>query len=109
MNKGGLTAALAGFAPVVMGVLPPLVLEDTYGDVVVPGSAHLHLPTGEVDVTLRSVAPTDEPSVPPLSIRISRADWIPPAEVVESPRTTSLVAGDHRVRVWVVRIAQEAD
>ena len=109
MNKGGLTAALAGFAPVVMGVLPPLVLEDTYGDVVVPGSAHLHLPTGEVDVTLRSVAPTDEPSVPPLSIRISRADWIPPAEVVESPRTTSLVAGDHRVRVWVVRIAQAAD
>jgi hypothetical protein len=60
-------------------------------------------------VTLRSVAPTDEPSVPPLSIRISRADWIPPAEVVESPRTTSLVAGDQRVRVWVVRIAQEAE
>jgi hypothetical protein len=109
VNKGGLTAALAGFALVVMGVLPPLVLEDTYGDVVVPGSAHLHLPTGEVDVTLRSAAPTDEPSVPPLSIRISRADGIPPAEVVENPRTTSLVAGDQRVRVWVVRIAQEAD
>ena len=92
-----------------MGVLPPLVLEDTYGDVVVPGSAHPHLPTGEVDVTLRSAAPTDEPSVPPLSIRISRADGIPPAEVVENPRTTSLVAGDQRVRVWVVRIAQAAD
>ena len=109
MNKGGLTAAFAGFALVVMGVLPPLVLEDTYGDVAVPGSANLHLPAGEVDVTLRSVAPTDEPSVPPLSIRIIRTRWDPPAEVVESPRTTSLIFGDKRVRVWVVRTSQEAD
>jgi hypothetical protein len=109
VNKGGLTAALAGFALVVMGVLPPLVLEDTFGDVAVPGSAHLRLPAGEVDVTLRSVAPTDDWSVPPLSIRISGPDGIRPAEVVENPRTTSLVAGDERVRVWVVRIAQEAD
>jgi hypothetical protein len=39
VNKGGLTAAFAGVALVVMSVLPPLVLEDTYGDVAVPGSA----------------------------------------------------------------------
>ena len=109
MNKGGLTAVLAGSALVVMGVLPPLVLEDTYGDIAVPGSANLRLPAGEVDVTLRSVAPHDEPSVPPLSIRITGPDGIPPAEVVENPRTTFLIAGDKRVRVWVVRIAQEAD
>ena len=109
MNKGGLTAAFAGFALVVMGVLPPLVLEDTYGDVAVPGSATVRLPAGEVDVTLRSVAPTDEPSMPPLSMRISGPDGIPQPEVVESPRTTSLIFGDKRVRVWVVRIAQEGD
>lgn len=109
MNKGGLTAAFAGLALVVMGVFPPLVLEDSYGDVAVPGSANLHLPAGEVDATLRSVAPTDEPSVPPLSIRISGPDGIPRAEVVENRRTTSLIAGNERVRVWVVRIAQEAD
>jgi len=109
VNKGGLTAAFAGLALVVMGVFPPLVLEDTYGDVAVPGSANLHLPAGEVDVTLRSVAATDEPSVPPLSIRISGPDGIPRAEVVENRRTTSLIAGNERVRVWVVRIAQEAD
>jgi hypothetical protein len=29
--------------------------------------------------------------------------------VVENRRTTSLIAGNERVRVWVVRIAQEAD
>jgi hypothetical protein len=109
VNKGGLTAVFAGPALVVMGVFPPLVLEDTYGDVAVPGSANLHLPAGEVDVTLRSVAATDEPSVPPLSIRISGPDGIPRAEVVENRRTTSLIAGNERVRVWVVRIAQEAD
>ena len=109
MNKGGLTAAFAGLALVVMGVFPPLVLEDTCGDVAVPGSANLHLPAGEVDVTLRSVAATDEPSVPPLSIRICGPDGIPRAEVVENRRTTSLIAGNERVRVWVVRIAQEAD
>jgi hypothetical protein len=109
VNKGGLTAAFAGFALVVMGVLPPLVLEDTYGDVAVPGSATLHLPSGEVDVTLQAVAPTDEPSVPPLKIRVSGPDGTPRPEVVESPRTTSLILGDKRVRVWVVRIAQEGD
>jgi hypothetical protein len=109
VNKGGLTAAFAGGALVVMGVLPPHVLEDTYGDVAVPGSATLHLPSGEVDVTLQAVGPTDEPSVPPLSMRISGRDGIPPPEVVESPRTTSLIFGDKRVRVWVVRIAQEGD
>jgi hypothetical protein len=108
MNKGGLTAALAGFALVVMGVLPPLVIEDTYGDVAVPGSATVRLPSGEVDVTLRSVVPTDEPTMPPLSMRISGPDGIPQPEVVESPRTTNLIFGE-RVRVWVVRIAQEGD
>ena len=109
MNKGGLTAAFAGLALVVMGVFPPLVLEDTYGDVAVPGAANLHLPAGEVDVTLRSVAPADEPSVPPLSIRISGPDGVSRAEVVENRRTTPLIAGDELVRIWVVRIAQEAD
>jgi hypothetical protein len=109
VNRGGLTAAFAGFALAVMGVLPPLVLEDTYGDVAVPGSATVRLPSGEVDVTLRSVGPTDEPSMPPLSMRVSGPDGIPQPEVVESPRTTSLIFGDKRVRVWVVRIAQEAD
>jgi hypothetical protein len=53
VNRGGLTAALAGLALVVMGVLPPLVLEDTFGDVAVPGSANLHLPDGEVDGSYR--------------------------------------------------------
>jgi hypothetical protein len=77
MNKGGLTAAFAGFALVVMGVLPRLVLEDTYGDVAVPGSTTVRLPSGEVDVILQSVGSTDEPSMPQLSMRISGADGIP--------------------------------
>jgi len=110
VNNGGLTAAaFAGLVLVVMGVFPPLALEDTYGDVAVPGSANLHLPAGEVDVTLRSVAPADEPSVPPLSMRISGPDGVSRAEVVENRRTTPLIAGDELVRIWVVRIAQEAD
>jgi hypothetical protein len=109
VSKGRLTAAFAGFALIAMGVLPPLVLEEAYGDVGVPGSATLDLPSGEVDVTLRFVGPTDESSVPPLSMHISGPDGIRQPEVVESPRATSLIAGDKRVRVWVVRIAQEAD
>jgi hypothetical protein len=108
VSKCGLTAAFAGFALVVMGVLPPLVIEDTYGDVAVPGSTTVRLPSGEVDVTLQGVGPIDEPSVPPLSMRISGPDGMPQPEVVESPRTTSLIFGE-RVRVWVVRIAQEGD
>jgi hypothetical protein len=76
VNKGGLTAAFAGFALVDMGVLPPLVLDHTYGYVVVPGSATVHLPPGEVDITLQAVAPTDDRSVPPLSIRIFGPDGI---------------------------------
>src|SRR5882757_4194970 len=64
-----------------MGLLPPLVLEETYGDVAVPGSATVRLASGEVDVTLRSVGPTDEPSMPPLSMRISGPDGISRPEV----------------------------
>jgi hypothetical protein len=109
VNTGGLTAAFAGFALVVMGVLPPVVLQDTYGDVAVPGSATVHLPSGEVDVTLQAVAPTDDRSAPPLSMRISGPDGVPRPEVVESPRTTYLIFGDKRVRVWVVRIARDGD
>jgi hypothetical protein len=47
--------------------------------------------------------------MPPLSMRLSGADGIPQPEVVESPRTTSLIFGDKRVRAWVARTAQEAD
>jgi hypothetical protein len=39
--------------------------------------------------------------MPQLSMRISGADGIPQPEVIESPRTTYLILGAKRVRVWV--------
>jgi hypothetical protein len=78
VNKGGLTAALAGFALVVTGVLPPLVLEHTYGDVAVPGSATVHLPSGEVDVTMQAAAPTDGGGAATIDAHF-RTRWNPPA------------------------------
>ena len=70
----------------------------------------MHLPAGEVDVTLRTAGPAGDVSVPPLSIRIFGPDGTEQPEVIESPRRKQGDSqGNMLVRVWVVRIAQEAD
>lgn len=109
ITKRRLTAASAVIVLAVLGVLPHLVSGGRYGDVPIPGAATVHLPAGEVDVTLATVGAADEP-VPPLCVHISGPDGTTAPALVESPRTKyTSDNGDMLVRVWVVHVAQEGD
>jgi len=109
ITKGRLTAAVAVVVLAAFGALPFLVSGGRYGDVPIPGAATVHLPAGEVDVTLRTVGPADEPK-PPLSIRISGPDGMAQPELIESPRTKyTSDKGDMLVRVWVAQVVAEGD
>lgn len=109
ITSGRLTVGFAVIVLAVSAVLPFLVTGGLYGEAPIPGSATVHLPAGQVDATLRTAGPGDEP-VPPLSIHISGPDGTSPPEVIESPRTKHISAQyDMLVRVWVVHVAQEGD
>ncbi len=110
ITRGKLTAAFVVIVLVAWGVLPFLLFKGPYGEVPIPGSATVHLPAGEVDVSLRTAGPAGDVSVPPLSIRFFGPDGTTQPEVIESPRSKYADSQDNMlVRVWVVRIAQEAD
>jgi hypothetical protein len=110
ITKGRLTAGFVVLVVAALGVLPLLVFKGPYGEVPTPGSATVHLPAGEVDVTLRTAGPAGDVPVPPLSIHVFGPDGITQPEVIESPRRKYADSqGNMLVRVWVVRIAQEAD
>jgi hypothetical protein len=109
ITKGRVTAAVAVIVLAKLAVLPFLVSGGRYGDVPIPGAATVHLPAGEVDATLRTVGPADEPK-PPLSIHISGPDGMAQPEVIESARTKyTSDKGDMLVRVWVVQVVAEGD
>jgi hypothetical protein len=104
-----LAIGFAVLALIGMYALPFLVPEDPYGEVPIPGSAPLHLPAREVDLTLRSAGSPDGQPVPPLSIRISGPDGMPQPETIEKRRTKYCAAEYMWVRVWVVNVAKEGD
>jgi hypothetical protein len=70
ITKGRLAVGFVVLVLVALGVLPFLVFKGPYGEVPIPGSATVHLPAGEVDVTLRTTGPAGDVPVPPLSIHI---------------------------------------
>jgi hypothetical protein len=83
-------AVLAVFVLGVTCVLPFVADDDTYGEVEIPGSGTVHLPAGDVDVTLswrRLEQDADAVPVPPPSLHISAPDGRPQPEVVESRRS----------------------
>ncbi|MDT5184725.1 MAG: hypothetical protein QOI29_2883 [Mycobacterium sp.] len=114
MTSRWLVAAIgAAFVLGVTCVLPLVVHDDLYGDVPIPGSGTVHLPPGNVDVTLRSQRPDDDAHairVPPLSIRISGPDGTPQPELIESRRAKCVNSDcDIQTRIWVVRVLREGD
>ena len=110
ITKGRLTAGLLVIALAAWGMLPFLVFKASYGEVPIPGSATVHLPAGEVDVSLRASGPAADAPLPPLSFDISGPGGTTQPDVIESPRWKYADTQDTMlIRVWVVRIAQEAD
>jgi hypothetical protein len=105
--------AVPGF--IVTLVLNAFFLDDydAYGEVPVPGSASLHLPAGEVTISLHTVI-IGGPNggglpVPPLGITIDPPSGVAQPTVTENFGSTTTVNNDAHVRVWVTQIPSEGN
>jgi Short C-terminal domain len=117
LAKFSLAGAIAMLVISVIGFITTLVLNaffldkyDAYGDVPVPGSGSLHLPAGEVTVSLHTVVIgglNGGLPVPPLGITIIPPDGVAQPTVTENIGSTTSVNNDAHVRVWVVQIPAE--
>jgi hypothetical protein len=105
--------AVPGF--IVTLVLNAFFLDDydAYGEVPVPGSASLHLPAGEVTISLHTVI-IGGPNggglpVPPLGVTIDPPSGVAQPAVTENFGSTTTVNNDAHVRVWVAQIPSEGN
>jgi hypothetical protein len=103
--------AVPGF--IVTLVLNAFFLDDydAYGEVPVPGSASLHLPAGEVTISLHTVI-IGGPNggglpVPPLGVTIDPPSGVAQPTVTENIGSTTTVNNDAHVRVWIAQIPSE--
>jgi len=114
LAKISLAAAIAMMVVSVGGFIVALVLNaffldkyNAYGEVPIPGSGSLHLPAGEVTISLHTVvigSPNGGLPVPPLGVTIAPPDGVPQPAVTESIGSTTTVNNDAHVRVWVAQI-----
>ncbi|WP_407067553.1 SHOCT domain-containing protein [Mycobacterium triplex] len=98
----------------LVGIVVAIVLNvffldeyNAYGEIPIPGSASLHLPQGEVTVSLHTVvigSPNGGLPVPPLGITINPPDGTAQPSMTESIGSTTIVNNDAHVRVWVAQI-----
>ena len=102
-------------APAAVAAIPLAFIltdADAYGRVPIPGSARLHLPAGDVDVTVRtgdSGRNIEDISVSSLHLSVvGPSDSTQPAVIV-APRRMKPHDSAARVRVWVVGVPQEGD
>jgi Short C-terminal domain len=119
LAKISLSCAITLLVVSVIGFITTLVLNaffldkyDAYGEVPIPGSGRLHLPAGEVTVSLRTVIIGDLNGglpVPPLGVTIIPPDGVAQPALTENIGSTTSVNNDAHVRVWVAQIATEGD
>ena len=110
-----LTVAIVTLVVSIVGLIGSILLNafvfdkfDAYGEVPIPGAASLHLPAGQVNITLHTYA-FGSPGggglpVPDLSVTIDPPPGVAQPEVVESLGGTTTVNNDIRRRVWVADI-----
>jgi hypothetical protein len=107
-----LTVVVGGVGLIASLALNAFFLDkfDAYGEIPIPGSADLHLPAGEVNVSFHTVV-TGQPvgglPVPNLHLSIFAPAGLPEVAVEEDWGTSTTVNNDARVRVWVLQV-QEA-
>ncbi len=99
----------------VVGFIATLVLNafflddyDAYGEVPIPGSASLHLPRGEVTISLHAEV-IGSPNggglpVPPMGVTIVPPNGVADPTVTENVGSTTTVNNDAHVRVWVAQV-----
>jgi Short C-terminal domain len=99
----------------VLGGITTLILNafvlddyDAYGEVPVPGSSSLHLPSGEVTVSLHTVVMGGPNGgglpIPQMGLTIAPPDGVAQPVVTENVGSTTTVNNDAHVRVWVAQI-----
>jgi hypothetical protein len=108
-----MVVAVPGF--IVTLVLNAFFLDDydAYGEVPVPGSASLHLPAGEVNISLHTVVMGGSNGgglpVPPLGVTFAPPSGVAQPALTENIGSTTTVNNDAHVRVWVAQIPSEGD
>ncbi|WP_308214863.1 SHOCT domain-containing protein [Mycolicibacter hiberniae] len=110
---GLMTIGVIGF--VVTLLLTVFVLDrfDAYGEVPIPGTGSLHLPAGEVTVSLHTQVISSPTGgglpVPPISVSVTPPDGVADPEFEESVGMTTTVNNDTRRRLWRVQVAEAGD
>jgi Short C-terminal domain len=115
LAKFSLSAAVVMMIVSVAGFIVALVLNaffldkyNAYGEVPIPGSSSLHLPRGEVTVSLHALVMGGSNGgglpVPPLGVTITPPDGVPQPVMAENIGSTTTVNNDAHVRVWVAQI-----
>jgi Short C-terminal domain len=118
LAKISLSAAVVMMIVSVAGFILALVLNaffldkyNAYGEVPIPGTGSLHLPRGEVTVSLHALVVGGSNGgglpVPPLGVTITPPDGVPQPAVTENIGSTTTVNNDAHVRVWVAQIAAD--
>jgi hypothetical protein len=114
-----LSAAVLMMIVSVAGFIATLVLNaffldkyNAYGEVPIPGTSRVHLPAGEVTISLHAVV-IGGPNggglpVPPLGVTIKPPDGVAQPVVTENIGSTTTVNNDAHVRVWVAQIPADA-
>jgi hypothetical protein len=96
-------------------ILNAFVLDDydAYGEVPVPGSSSLHLPSGEVTVSLHTVVMSGPNGgglpIPHMGLTIVPPNGVAQPVVTENVGSTTTVNNDAHVRVWVAQIPADGD
>src|SRR6516162_618895 len=114
LAKISLAAAIAVMILSVGGFIVALVINafflnkyNTYGEVSVPGSGDLHLPAGEVTISLHTTvigSPNGGLPVPPLGVTVAPPEGVAQPALTESVGSTTTVNNDAHVQVWVAQI-----
>lgn len=110
---GLMTIGVIGF--VVALILNVFVLDryNAYGEVPIPGTGSVHLPAGEVTVSLHTrviSSPTGGGlPVPPVSLDVTPPTGVAEPEFEESIGMTTTINNDSRRRLWRMRVAAAGD
>ncbi|MFG1932173.1 SHOCT domain-containing protein [Mycobacterium sp. NPDC048908] len=107
-----LTLVIGAVGLIATLILNAFVLDDydAYGEVPIPGSSSLQLPSGEVTVSFHTKvagSPSSGFPIPDLKFSINPPQGVEKPQVIESVGGTTTVNSDTHVQVWLIQIPQQ--